>query len=148
MEKKACQKTPQKLKKTTKKQSKKTTEKTRSDPLGENPPRASVEKKQRAVYKGVNQNRYLKYTFGGVGEPSNKSTSITFLKKSASRNPPRPLASWCVEPPPLFLCIYYIYTYMIRIYIMCIYALKEEQHVPPMSIHVYENLKSCVFSKR
>ena len=70
MVKKACQKTPKKLKKTKKKQSKKTTEKTRSDPLGENPPRASVEKKQRAVYKGVNQNKYHKNTFGGVGEPS------------------------------------------------------------------------------
>ena len=70
MVKKACQKTPQKLKKTPKKQSKKTTEKTRSDPLGENPPRASVEKKQRAVYRGFNQNKKNKNTFGGVGEPS------------------------------------------------------------------------------
>ena len=60
----------QKTQKNQKKKSKKTTEKTHRNPLGENPPRASVEKKQRAVYRGFNQNKKSKYTFGGVGEPS------------------------------------------------------------------------------
>ena len=79
----------QKTQKNPKKKSKKSTEKTHSDDFEINPPRASVEKKQRAVSRGVNQDNYLKSSCRRSRGTLQIVTFITFLKESASRNPPR-----------------------------------------------------------